>query len=227
NQTTIFIYTTNHVFYLLILYFSAKLIERVLRKYNPEMSIEHLRNCTTYILEIIVTAVGFFLLIAMYNLLVNKEISLRDYKLGQVAGLLICDLYIFELLYRTTMRRPLIIHHCVTMTMMSLGIYVVIEGGLVIYPHAVLLLFQATTEQSTFLGLLFYRIFPKYASGVLLFSSIQVFVVKTATLAWCYIFWGQDMLPNKDHLKIVTAWNIIFPIGAFILFLTQIWATYV
>ncbi|CAG8488463.1 3654_t:CDS:2 [Ambispora leptoticha] len=227
NQTTIFIYTTNHVFYLMILYFSAKIIERALKKYSPDMSIEHLRNCTTYILEIFVTTVGLCILLAMYNLIINKEISLRDYKLGQVVALLICDLYIFELLYRTTMRRPLIAHHLTTMVMMSLSIYVIVSGGLTVYPHAILLLFQATTEQSTFLGLLFYRIKPKYASDVLLFSSIQVFIVKVGTLAWCFVFWAQDMLPNKDHLKICDGWNVIFPIGAFILFLTQLWATYV
>ncbi|CAG8556120.1 3362_t:CDS:2 [Ambispora gerdemannii] len=85
----------------------------------------------------------------------------------------------------------------------------------------------SSTEQSTFLGLLFYRLKPSWASPVLFFAAIQVFIVKFSMLIWFYVFWGKHVLPNEDGQPLVKAANVVFPIGGFILFGTQLWSTYV
>ncbi|CAG8685050.1 1735_t:CDS:2 [Ambispora leptoticha] len=136
--------------------------------------------------------------------------------------------YVFELLYRPVMRLPLVMHHLTTIGLVIYGVYILNNAGnLDIVPLGLILLFQASTEQSTFLGLLFYRLKHSWSSVTLFFAAVQVFIVKFATLVWCYTFWGKHLLPNKESNAIITGFNVVFPIGGVILFGTQLWSTYV
>ncbi|CAG8652569.1 9739_t:CDS:2 [Ambispora gerdemannii] len=160
--------------------------------------------------------------------LLEHNFTYRDYEMCEIICLILIDLYIFELLYRPVMRLPLIAHHFTTIGLVIYGTYIIKEcQNLDLFTLALILLFQASTEQLTFLGLFFYRIKPSWSSPTLFFAAVQVFIVKFATLIWCYVFWGKYLLPNKDGKAIVTGFNVVFPIGGLILFGTQLWSTYV
>ncbi|KAG9284768.1 hypothetical protein G9A89_000917 [Geosiphon pyriformis] len=202
NQTTLYIFTCNHIFYLLTLWATSRVTEFILRRVVPNMSATHVKNCTTYILEIIFTTVILVIQISIYPVL-RVELNYTNYQLSQTCCLLMVDLYIFELIYRS-MRIPLIFHHLISIAINVIAYYVLIDT------LGVILIFQATTEQTTFFGLLFYRLKPSWAAPVLFFSAVQVFLAKVAGLIWAFTFWGIYLLPN--------------PAG---LFMTQLWSAYV
>ncbi|KAG9293449.1 hypothetical protein G9A89_009173 [Geosiphon pyriformis] len=209
TQTTYYVFTTNHVFYFVTLIILSKLIEKILRKIDPNLSLEHIKNCTTYILEIIFTGIALTIQIIIYPVF-KSELSSRNLQLAQICCLITLDLYIFELIYRK-MRLPLIAHHFITMAVNIFAFYVIRDTvNLDLFTVGLIVFFQATTEQSTFLGLLFYRLKPSYAPPVLFFAAVQVFLAKFGTLIWVLIFWAKKILPNPACL-----------------FATQIWATYV
>ncbi|CAG8472631.1 14067_t:CDS:2 [Acaulospora morrowiae] len=202
-------------------------LEIMLKRIDPNISNTHMKNCVSYVLEIIFTTAGLIILIMIHRLY-GKDWTYRDYKLLQLATLIIMDLYIFELIYRPIMRIPLIIHHFATIGITLLGYYVLNQTEkLDVSAEGIALLFQATTEQATFVGLLFYRIKPNWAKIILRFSTFQVLFSKLGTLAWCYFMWKRDMIGNYKNTSFDKAWNIIFPIVGLILVWTQIWSTYV
>ncbi|CAG8438748.1 8495_t:CDS:2 [Acaulospora morrowiae] len=191
KQVTYYFFTVNHVILFLAFYVMAKLLEIVLKRIDSKISPTHMRNCVTYILQIIFTTAGLVILIMIHRLY-GKDWTYRDYRLLQLATLIIMDLEKLD-----------------------------------VSPEGIALLFQATTEQATFVGLLFYRIKPNWAKVVLRFSTFQVLIAKLGTLAWCYFMWKRDMIGNYKNSPFDKAWDIIFPIVGLILVWTQIWSTYV
>ncbi|CAG8498362.1 4810_t:CDS:2 [Ambispora gerdemannii] len=231
NGTTWSLFTTNHVIYFLALYLMSKTCERIIRRYiNPNLSLYHVKNCTTYVLEIIWTTIALGLQLSCYRLM-TRDFNYRDYQVAQIIGVILIDLYIFELLYRPVMRIPLVMHHFTTIFLVIYGSFIVTNcENIDLYAQALILLFQASTEQSTFIGLLFYRVLRSWSSWVLFFSVFQVFAVKFGALIWCYVYWGKSrtyVLPNKDHEPLITGFNVVYPAGGLVLFGTQIWSTYV
>ncbi|CAG8528344.1 9500_t:CDS:2 [Ambispora leptoticha] len=221
------LFTTNHALFLIGLYLMSRICERIIKYLQPDVSLLHLKNCTTYLLEIFWTFVALALQLSVYRLLI-RDFNYHDYETAQYMALILVDLYIFELLYRPVMRLPLIMHHCITIFLVIFGTYIIQEcDNLDILPLAIIILFQATTEQITFVGLFLYRVKPSLSSRTLFFAAVQVFILKFSTLVWSYVFWEQHVLPNRDGQSLVKAFNVIFPICGIILFGTQIWSTYV
>ncbi|CAG8753411.1 4931_t:CDS:2, partial [Ambispora leptoticha] len=160
--------------------------------------------------------------------LIIRDFNYHDYETAQYIALIVVDLYIFELLYRPVMRLPLVMHHCITICIPIFVAYIIQEGdNLDLLPLALIILFQATTEQITFVGLFLYRIKPSLSSRTLLFAAVQVSILKFSMLVWSYVFWGRYVLPHREGQSLVKAFNVIFPISGIILFGTQIWSTYV
>ncbi|KAK4688064.1 hypothetical protein P7C73_g2064, partial [Tremellales sp. Uapishka_1] len=147
----------------------------------------------------------------------------RDYYLFEVqslrtGGTVISALYIFELIYRLKMRLPLIAHHFLTIIAISFTVtcFEYTEDPSFI-GSAVIWLFQATTEQPTFVGLL--------GSNILKFAAIQTFVVKTASAIGIIVYWG--VYQNRTYQPIDKAWTAMVFIIAIGLLLTQIWGSWV
>ncbi|GFZ43542.1 hypothetical protein JCM24511_01262 [Saitozyma sp. JCM 24511] len=146
----------------------------------------------------------------------------------RTGGTLISSLYIFELIYRLKMRMPLIVHHFLTIFAISFTVSVwEYTESMTYMVSAVVWLFQATTEQPTFVGLLGYRLdwSPKFVARLLQFAALQTFIVKSASAVGLLVYWKLNQ--DYDHRPIDVAWTCMVWIIAIGLLLTQIWGSYV
>ncbi|CAG8517243.1 12296_t:CDS:2 [Ambispora leptoticha] len=92
NGTTWPLFTTNHVIYFLTLYLMSKASERIIIRFlNPNIPLHHLKNCTTYVLEIIWTTIALGLQLSCYRLML-RDFNYRDYQFAQIIGVILIDL---------------------------------------------------------------------------------------------------------------------------------------
>ncbi|GAA5986668.1 hypothetical protein JCM11641_001357 [Rhodosporidiobolus odoratus] len=181
--TTVAFFSVPTFVFLCILYISAKIIETLFARFSFEyrlLTLANQRNTVTYLLNTIVTtiALGFQLVCTPSLLHVYTKIGVQC---QTITAAMISALYIFEMIYRESMRPSLLAHHfCTLLAIISL--FVAIENT---YHPAIIgvgciWLFQATTEQSVFISLLMYRL--KFNSittrTALRFAAVQSFLVK-------------------------------------------------
>jgi len=105
------------VVYLAILYFSAKTTEcvfsRCSRKYN-DMSFANRRTSVIYILNIFYTTVALALQLAGSPAM-RQEYTKTGTDCIIVASVIVSGLYLFEIIYRDSMRWPMLAHHFSTL----------------------------------------------------------------------------------------------------------------
>nr|XP_019015063.1 uncharacterized protein I206_01151 [Kwoniella pini CBS 10737]OCF53844.1 hypothetical protein I206_01151 [Kwoniella pini CBS 10737] len=146
----------------------------------------------------------------------------------RTAGVLTSALYIFELIYRLKMRMPMIAHHFLTIIAISFTVTVFEYTQSMSYLcSAIIWLFQATTEQPTFIGLLGYRLDwePRTVSRILKIASLQTFIFKSASAIALIAYWGVHQ--NYSYNSVDRAWTAMVFIIAIGLLLTQIWGSWV
>jgi len=193
------LFSVSCVLYMLLLYVVAKAIEFPLRRFSRayrDMSFGNQRNTVTYVMDICFTTIGLILQLIALPVL-NFRYTYGNVAMLKATTLIISGLYIFELTYRVSMRWPLMAHHFCTifaivllLSMLSYQKHPQLIGAGEIW------LFQATTEQSVFIGLLMYRLgcSDKATSRLLYFASIQSFICKLAFAAYLLAFWGENLV---------------------------------
>lgn len=110
-----------YIVYLCILYFSAKAtdfaLHRISRTY-ASLTPANKKTTTVYVLNVIFTATALATqLVAMPML--RQEYTKFRLDCVKVSGVIITGLYLFELIYRESMRWPMLLHHFSTIFAMS------------------------------------------------------------------------------------------------------------
>ncbi|CAG8608153.1 4059_t:CDS:2 [Acaulospora morrowiae] len=173
--------------------------------------------------EVIFTTIGFIILIMIHRLY-GADWTYGDYRLLQLATLIIMDLYVFELLYRPEAKILLVIHRLLIIGVTLFGYYVLnVTERMNSSAESIVLLLQVTTDKMTSIDLLFNEITPTWVQKLTIFQEM---LTKIGTLAWCYFMWEKDTIGDYDNSKIEKAWSIIFPSCVFILILTQAWSEF-
>jgi hypothetical protein len=95
------------------------------------------------------------------------------------------NLYLYEIAYKITTPKSLLIHHVSTMLLVILAVYRYQYNGKVVSIRGVFTLgLTALTEQSTFLALILYRVRKAWCLWPLLFAAAFTLISKSAFLAW-------------------------------------------
>ncbi|KAK0189483.1 hypothetical protein F5146DRAFT_1138888 [Armillaria mellea] len=228
--TTVAFYSIPTVVYFFLLYVSGKVSEAVLGHFSKvfsSLSHEHQRNTVTYVLNTFWTLVALIVqLIALPMLL--ERYTVFNIHLLHVATILVSGLYIFELTYRPTMRLSLIIHHvCTLLAIIFLQIVLQVTSHPAIAAAGLIWLFQATTEQSVFIGLFMYRLqYPKsIVKPTLQFAAVQSFIFKMGFATYLVVWWGIKLA--SDHTtKFDVALSTVLVILISLLMSTQIYGSY-
>ncbi|SJL08431.1 uncharacterized protein ARMOST_11795 [Armillaria ostoyae] len=222
---TVAFYPIPTFIYMLILYICANCIEFVLLRYSKvfvQLSFENQRNTVTYVLNTFWTSVALALQLIASPTLGERYTSERVGEI-RVAAMVISGLYVFELAYRKQMRLPLLIHHFSALfSIIFLQVMLQVSMHIEIICAGLLWLFQATTEQSIFIGLLLYRLkYPRrIVEPTLKFAAVQSFVCKTAFLVWLLVWWGLKLA--KYHKDFDIAFSVILVLSCAVLMATQV-----
>ncbi|KAG7449903.1 uncharacterized protein BT62DRAFT_928660 [Guyanagaster necrorhizus] len=227
--TTVAFYSIPTILYFFLLYVCAKGVEMVLpRLYATyrDLSLENKRNTVTYAMN------TFWTLVALVTQGVGGSVASQNYtvlnvSLVRVVGNLISGLYIFELTYRPNMRWPLLIHHlCTLFAIVFLQVVLQITEHPAIAAAGYIWLFQATTEQSVFIGLFMYRLrYPKLlVKRTLQFAAVQSFLCKIGFAAYLFVWWGLKLA--KFHTPSDIALSVMLVLICTLLMSTQVYGSY-
>lgn len=196
------------------------------RRYRV-MDHEKKRTTTIYVLNICITAIALILQLAASPVL-GSQITMSRIDCIRAAAILICGLYPFELTHRVKMRWPMIIHHFLTLFAIILTC-VMLERTQdpSFLSTAIVWLFQATTEQTTFVSLIMYRLRfrPDIVTKWLYFSAVQTLACKFASSIYLFVWLGLKQ--RQDTSQLGLAWSAILVIAVIALAFTQIWGSYV
>ncbi|ODO07179.1 hypothetical protein L198_00758 [Cryptococcus wingfieldii CBS 7118] len=224
------LYATALLGYFLIYYIFSHGLWQYFMRFTTKfrgLELEHQKNVVMYAMNIIFTTVALALQLAASPAL-GKHYRLWEVQCLRTGGVLVSALYIFELVYRLKMRLPLIAHHFLTIIAISFTVSVFEYTMSMSYMvSAIIWLFQATTEQPTFLGLMGYRLgwSRTLVARLLKFAAVQTFILKSASAIGLIVYWALHQ--NYDYRPIDVAWTCIVFIVAVGLLLTQAWGSYV
>ncbi|KAK0440168.1 hypothetical protein EV421DRAFT_2084099 [Armillaria borealis] len=217
------------IVYFFLLYVSGKFTEAVLGHFSKvfcSLSHEHQRNTVTYVLNTFWTLVALIVQLIAFPMLLERY-TMFNIDLVHVATILVSGLYILELTYRPTMRWPLIIHHiCTLLAIIFLQIVLQVTSHPAIAVAGLIWLFQATTEQSVFIGLFMYRLrYPKsIVKPTLQFAAVQSFIFKIGFATYLVVWWGIKLA--SDHTtKFDVALSTVLVILISLLMSTQMYAS--
>ncbi|KAK0495081.1 hypothetical protein EDD18DRAFT_1355083 [Armillaria luteobubalina] len=227
--TTVAFYSTSAFLYLLLLYANGKGVDLLLDRFSkeyPALSFGNRRNVVTYCLNTFWTTVAFILQIVASPMLGGYYTWDRIGE-ARMAAVIISGLYIYEMVFRPSMRWTLLVHHFCTL---FATIFIQIALQMALHPAiasaGLIWLFQATTEQSVFVGLILYRLrFPKHVVAPFLkFAAVQSFICKIASEIYLLIWWGIKLA--KFHHKIDVALSVMLVLLISVLMATQIQGSY-
>ncbi|ODO11658.1 hypothetical protein I350_00442 [Cryptococcus amylolentus CBS 6273] len=224
------LYATALLGYFLIYYIFSHGLWQCFMRFTTKfrcLELEHQKNVVMYAMNIIFTTVALALQLAASPAL-GKHYRLWEVQCLRTGGVLVSALYIFELVYRLKMRLPLIAHHFLTIIAISFTVSVFEYTMSMSYMvSAIIWLFQATTEQPTFLGLMGYRLgwSRTWVARLLKFAAVQTFILKSASAIGLIVYWALHQ--NYNYRPIDVAWTCIVFIVAVGLLLTQAWGSYV
>lgn len=230
SPTTVAFYPLPAMVMFIIIYLSTKLIERVLSARSTvyrEMGLRNQRNTVNYFINAFYTTVALGLQLPATATL-GGIYSFNSIQCLKMTALLISILYIWELGYRVSLRTSLIAHHfCTLLAIFALFITLEETWHPALVPAGVIWLFQATTEQSIFVGMIMYRL--KYdcekTRRVLQFAAIQSFVVKFA-FAVCLLGWWGATLAKNHKVGTDVFFSVIVCIMDFALLTTQAYGSW-
>lgn len=194
---------------------------------------EKKRNAISYILQVIMASFAFVLQIyGGVDILFRWEETTDFHRTEWAIFALqtIAVLYIWEIIYRTNIGVPLLLHHIVTLLLVQLSFVSLNDTGNVIYTRlAILLGFHATTEQLSFVALFCYRmkIFRGWHAALFVAAAIQTFLLKTAITIFSFVYFcvllkGEDFDDQPTNWK--WFWKVCFIPLLFLLFAAQLYA---
>ena len=111
-------------------------------------------------------------------------------------------LYVWELIYRSTIGIPLLVHHLVTILLLQLVTASFFDTKNVVYLRFALVLgFYATMEQTSYVALLLYRLdlFQKKQQLALHFATTQTFIFKTSIMIWSIVYYSRCL--RRGHFQ--------------------------
>ncbi|KAK0486372.1 hypothetical protein IW261DRAFT_1455163 [Armillaria novae-zelandiae] len=227
--TTVAFYSIPTILYFLLLYACAKGVEIVLpRLYTTYrgLSFENKRNTVTYVMN------TFWTSVALITQGVGGSVATENYtvfnvSLVRVVGNIISGLYIFELTYRPNMRWPLLIHHlCTLFAIIFVQVVLQITEHPPLATAGYIWLFQATTEQSIFVGLFLYRLqYPKVlVKKTLQFAAVQSFLCKIGFAVYLVAWWALKLA--KFHTPSDIALSVMLVFICALLMSTQVYGSY-
>ncbi|WVQ97456.1 hypothetical protein IAU59_004569 [Kwoniella sp. CBS 9459] len=223
-------YATCTFAYFIFYYLFAKVTDFMFKRFNKaykDLPRELQKNVTMYFMTIVFTAVALALQL-VGSPAFHGEWHYWEIRCVRLAGVLTVALYIFELVFRFNMRLPLVAHHILTIFAISLGVTTLEYTQNPCYMlSGIIWLFQATTEQPTFIGMMGYRLKwrKETVAWILKISSIQTFIFKAASAVALLVYWGLHQ--NYTYRPMDIAWTAFVWIIAIGLFLTQSWGSYV
>ncbi|WVQ85398.1 hypothetical protein IAT38_007563 [Cryptococcus sp. DSM 104549] len=225
-------YATALLGYLLFFYALSQIIWFLFNRFNyifPTLGLEHQQNIVMYTMNIILTTIALGLQLVATPAFTGRY-RYWEVQCLRTAALTVSALYVFELIYRVKMRIPLIAHHFLTVATMSMTVTALEYTQSPTYLISGLIwLFQATTEQPTFLGLMGYRLGWSSARVAFLLkaSAIQTFIFKrqSASAIALVVYWALHQ--NYGYRPMDKAWTAMVFILAIGLLLTQVWGSYV
>ncbi|KAF8832371.1 hypothetical protein HHX47_DHR1001763 [Lentinula edodes] len=198
SMTTVAFFSVPAVLYMLFLYMMSKATEFFLGRLSAqyrEMCFDNQRNTVTYVLDTLITG-GVLILQLISSPILGDKYTFDNVNLLKSAALLISGLYIFELTYRPSMRWPLLIHHfCTIFAIVLLLSVLAYTGHPALIAAGEIWLFQATTEQTVFVGLFMYRLRAplRWTRDMLRFGAVQSFIFKIGFAAYLLAFWAQKL----------------------------------
>lgn len=204
----------------------------VSEKFN-DMNIRHKRNVVTYILQIIVTTVSFCLFtFGLPRIITVSQIegpfTKRDLNISSIALGLVLYMYVFELVYKTSVNFSLMVHHVLTIVLTCLICFFLWDTMTPAAGYLSILLYSAITEQPVFVALILYRFgykcvwwFRVAAITGLLFKgaifSLGFVVLKRAIL-------DVEFTNHRNDFDWKSFMTIAFPIVNVLLFIVQIYS---
>lgn len=175
------------------------------------------------------TFIAFVLQVASSSVF-RLDFTVDKLEMIRTAVTLITVLYLFEMIYREKMRFAMLCHHC--LTIFASGFMIVLldktqDPSFIL--TGTLWLFQATTEQLTFVALFGYRLEwkPRILRPMLQIAAIQSLLVKMASVIACIFVWfkyqkDEEVLPAYNR-----AWDVVIWLAAIGLMVTQFWGSWV
>ncbi|KAK9897917.1 hypothetical protein P389DRAFT_210293 [Cystobasidium minutum MCA 4210] len=231
NSYTVAFFPISSVVFVVILYLNAKVAEFLFQRHSTvyrSMTYANKRTSVMYILNVIYTLVVLILQLIASPMLAEKY-TVERADLIKVAATIVSLLYLFEIVYRESMRTQMLIHHSATLFAVCL-----VSGTLDSTHHPSILvtglvwLFQASTEQLTFIALLMYRLkYPvRHVAWLLKVSAIQNLIPKFAFAIYVLVWWGLRQVQNNDT-SVDVAYSVILFICLFTLIPVQIYGSWV
>lgn len=193
------------------------------------------RNVVIYIFQLVVTTSALGLQIfGGRDFLFRGEDYTSPERIDacRLAMMLIVALYIWELVYRISIRLPLATHHVMTILFLQLGYGSFIDTMNIVYLRfGILLSLYATTEQFSFVALFLYRLKICSQSHSLMFyiAAIQAFCTKTfITVCAVAFYWNTLSEGRVSHDGAWGGfWKVTFLFLLSVLFATQVYASWV
>lgn len=191
------------------------------------------RNTVTYAILFLGTSVALFLQIygGVDVLFRNKSTTSQSRMDAAVLSVQFILFYLWEMFYRIEIGYPLLTHHICCLLLGQFVTASFYDTQEVIYLRfAILLGFQATTEQLSFLALFIYRlkIFPQYHRRVFHVAAWQSFIVKTlVTIASVVYYFLEFLINDFDPTSWGLFWKIAFPLILLPLYIAQLYASYI
>jgi hypothetical protein len=142
-------------------------------------------------LEIIVE-IPIFLILVIYGvpLVFGKDITVDALENVVFGTSMLCSMYLFELCYKTHSGIPLLVHHLVTLILVSLAIYRYdYNQNVVNLQNATLLGLTAVTEEFDFVALIMYRMHHRKTVLCLRISALSSLLIKTFLIACSIPVW--------------------------------------
>ncbi|KAI5480049.1 hypothetical protein MNV49_002014 [Pseudohyphozyma bogoriensis] len=228
--TTIAFYPIPTLVFFFLLYANAKLVYAVLLQRSREfrkLSFENRRNTVTYVLNTVYTTIGLGFQLPIISSF-GGEYTFRGIQCLKITGVMVVALYLFELIYRPSMRLPLLVHHiCTIFAITSVFVSVQYTNHPSVITIGGIWLWQATSEQSIFIALFMYRL--RYRASVvtkiLKFSAVQSFLFKFGFAVYLIVYWGMHVA--KYHSNPVDIYfSVVVCTIAILLMATQIYGAW-
>jgi hypothetical protein len=192
------------------------------------------RNVVTYIMQVLVTSLAFILQIyGSLDILFRNEDSTSQTRFQYMVLSIqaIAVLYVWELCYRVNIGWPLLVHHVVTVMLIQLSTASSFDtNDSVEIRLAILLGFNATTEQVSFVALFFFRLrlYPAWHGILFYAAAAQAFILKTivsgAAVGYAIIVFYVDGDLDADVTNWKWFWKICFLPFVIVLYASQLYA---
>ncbi|KAM0751746.1 hypothetical protein T439DRAFT_217998 [Meredithblackwellia eburnea MCA 4105] len=230
TSTTVSVYPISIFALWLLMYFSAQLVEYLFYRYTVrfrKMSFANQRTSVMYVLNVFYTTGAFAIQMACYGFF-RSEYTVWNIRCLRVVASLVTSLYLFELTYRVSMRLQMLTHHLSTVfAIMFVNGAVVITQDPSMFLTALMWLFQATTEQGIFVGLLMYRFkLPvRIVPPVLKYAAIQALLVKFVFCVYTFAWWGVAQARHTSPMEVGFSVVLVFALS--LLTFTQFYGAWV